>query len=1007
MKKNLLKLSLIVLFLGLLSTVIGQVKTLSDYAIKKPSSGPTENRWFQTSYNNLSNGSVLPGIIIGTPTGNNNFKVERAVTMWDMDSLYIGLVIRDDAGIIANEDSVELFFDTNANGGAFESAVDKRFKLSFSAAAENANYTLPYNGRYYFLSGSKENYKVAIPWTGLGIIPAALSQIKFDIRVSDVDVIGAAPVNVQTYGSITKDPAAFTDEYGIIELRKDEGPAATGFTLNFSDTLDANAPIIDSEWGFPTRKASHLVTIEDGKMKINITAKGKYDGLEYDFLKSRILNLSENPYVKVRLSATADCSIRIYPWDVMGNYNIPAASASPCNIKAGTDTTIFFSFKDLFSKPNDGLIDSTKIRQLLFNINPGAAYTGIISIDEIVVGSDLFVKPTAQFGKADTAFRKPIIGASSQNRWFQVEYNNLASASNLPNVIVGAGYSNANSFRIERTLFMYDKDSLYAGIRIRDDAGVSPGKDSVELFFDTNANGGAFEAGTDKKFSFVYKVAKDTVMFESNGIHWAIAYMNDANRQNYEIAIPWTLLGIDPLTASSIKCDIRVSDVDADALVNRQTWASYLTDPALFTTQYGTINLNANKVVTSNSLEIDFTDPINQAQWGFPLRKASHVISQENGELVVNLVNKPKWDGLEFDFFSEKVLDLSVNPVVEIKVRSTADCALRIFPWDVLGNYNINYVQNIMANRDTVLTFNLAGYFSKPTTGAIDSTAIRQILFNINPGVAFTGTVYFDYIKAGTALASYSDVSTLAEIKLGDALLEGFNPETLSYDVVLANGTVASPAITVITTDAKSNAEITSPTALPGSAIIIVTAEDGISKTTYTINFTVALSDVSSLDEIKLNNNIIDGFNSGTLAYNIALPSGTTTVPDITVTTTNAAASVSVTAPAALPGQASIVVTAEDGVSKTTYILSFTVISSVADNKAQFSIYPNPGADFIRINSTMPLSSISIYSVTGTEVLISNQQFDKIDISSLKKGVYFINANFNNKTTSITKLIKQ
>jgi len=1091
MKKNLLKLSLILLFSGLLTTAIGQVKTLSDYAIKKPSSGPTENRWFQTSYNNLSNGSVLPGIITGSPTGNNNFKVERAVTMWDMDSLYIGLVIRDDAGITANEDSVELFFDTNANGGAFESSVDKRFKLSFTAAA-NANYLLPYNGRYYYLSGSKENYKIAIPWTGLGIIPSALSQIKFDIRVSDVDVIGAAPVNVQTYGSTTKDPAAFTDEYGIIELRKDEGPSVTGFTLNFSDTLDATGAIIDSEWGFPTRKASHHLTIEDGKMKINISAKGNFDGLEYDFLKSRILNLSANPYVKVRLSATADCSIRLYPWDVMGNYNIPAAFAPTCNIKAGADTTIFFSFKNLFTKPNDGPIDSTKIRQLLFNINPGIPYTGIVSIDEIVVGSDLFVKPTPQIGKADLAVKKPVIGASSENRWFQVEYNNLASANNLPNVITGAGYSTANSFKIEKVLFMYDKDSLYAGIRIRDDAGVSSGKDSVELFFDTNANGGAFEAGTDKKLSFAYKVAKDTVMFESNGIHWAIAFMNDANRENYEIAIPWSLLGIDPLTAASIKCDVRVNDVDAGNLVNSQTWGSYSVNPETSTSQYGTLTLNSTVGETVTGLDIDFTDPINQAQWGFPARKASHVITQTNGEMVISIANKGNFDGLEFDFFSERILDLSVTKLVELKIKSTADCAVRIFPWDVLGNYNINISQNIKANRDTVLTFDLSGYFSKPTTGTIDSTSIRQLLFNFNPGVTFNGTITIDYIKAGTVI-NLSEVSSLQEIKLDGLLLDGFNATTLSYDVVLPNGTTTAPAITsttsdinaktalsspsslpgkatilvtaqngvskttytinftlapstvsslqelkldgnliagfnaatlnydvilpvgttsasaitVLTTEANATAVVTPPAALPGSASIVVTAQDGIAKTTYTVNFTVALSDVSSLQEIKLNGSLIEGFGLAILSYDVELPSGTTTVPVITSKTTETNATTIVTSPATLPGEATIVVTAPNGLAKTTYTIRFTVATSVAHNKAEFEIYPNPCSDFVKISSSKPVISCSIYNITGTEVIVSNQIVNEIDIRDLKKGIYFVKLNFSNESSHISKIIKQ
>ncbi|WP_430815121.1 discoidin domain-containing protein [Carboxylicivirga sp. RSCT41] len=79
----------------------------------------------------------------------------------------------------------------------------------------------------------------------------------------------------------------------------------------------------------------------------------------------------------------------------------------------------------------------------------------------------------------------------------------------------------------------------------------------------------------------------------------------------------------------------------------------------------------------------------------------------------------------------------------------------------------------------------------------------------------------------------------------------------------------------------------------------------------------------ASLSEITIDGEVIDGFNSLKTAYNVDLVYGTTTVPVVDATTSNAAATYDVTPASGIPGTTSIEVTAADGTTKQTYTISF------------------------------------------------------------------------------------
>jgi hypothetical protein len=81
-------------------------------------------------------------------------------------------------------------------------------------------------------------------------------------------------------------------------------------------------------------------------------------------------------------------------------------------------------------------------------------------------------------------------------------------------------------------------------------------------------------------------------------------------------------------------------------------------------------------------------------------------------------------------------------------------------------------------------------------------------------------------------------------------------------------------------------------------------------------------------------------------------------------------------------------------------------IAGVNDNAAfEFSIFPNPSNGIINIQSEIAIEELNIYSLQGI-LIESKMNIDRIDISHLSSGIYFIEA-LSEKRKSVQKLIKK
>ena len=78
-------------------------------------------------------------------------------------------------------------------------------------------------------------------------------------------------------------------------------------------------------------------------------------------------------------------------------------------------------------------------------------------------------------------------------------------------------------------------------------------------------------------------------------------------------------------------------------------------------------------------------------------------------------------------------------------------------------------------------------------------------------------------------------------------------------------------------------------------------------------------------------------------------------------------------------------------------------IDQLPQDVGYFSLFPNPSHDFIEIklaNNSSPTYQISIFDITGKEIISQSSQQNKIDVTTLNSGMYFVKL-MNAKSTEV------
>jgi gliding motility-associated-like protein len=236
-------------------------------------------------------------------------------------------------------------------------------------------------------------------------------------------------------------------------------------------------------------------------------------------------------------------------------------------------------------------------------------------------------------------------------------------------------------------------------------------------------------------------------------------------------------------------------------------------------------------------------------------------------------------------------------------------------------------------------------------TGAITGTPIGA-----SPATIYTVSAYnIGGSASATVNISVISIATLSKLTISSGTLSpAFATGTTSYTDDVAN-TVTSIAFRAITTDPTAT-ETINGTAVPEGTVspyfplnvglntitVIVTAQDGVIKDTYTVAVT-RMSNIATLSGLTISSGILSpGFATATTSYTDKVANTVTSIA-FRATTTDPAATETIDGTAVPEGTVSpyfplnvglntitIVVTASDGVTKETYTVAVTRISNIA-----------------------------------------------------------------------------
>jgi hypothetical protein len=177
---------------------------------------------------------------------------------------------------------------------------------------------------------------------------------------------------------------------------------------------------------------------------------------------------------------------------------------------------------------------------------------------------------------------------------------------------------------------------------------------------------------------------------------------------------------------------------------------------------------------------------------------ANYALTNTNSELKVVATNAGSgYNNFVLDFSS---INLSANPVVSIKIRTTTAVTVRMDLKDINGTItNASPVTKIISNTGTytTFTFDFTGKFSQssPSNATVDASKIVELILFFNAGGSgYNGTVYMDDLQIGTGGASDGGLSACplpisSAIRLNQI---GFYPDFEKIAIVSGNPAAGS-----------------------------------------------------------------------------------------------------------------------------------------------------------------------------------------------------------------------
>ncbi len=435
----------------------------------------------------------------------------------------------------------------------------------------------------------------------------------------------------------------------------------------------------------------------------------------------------------------------------------------------------------------------------------------------------------------------------------------------------------------------------------------------------------------------------------------------------------------DGVTQHTYTIDFHTLGTDAtlsDLTVNGTTIPGF--DPNVFEYDYTVANGDPIPVVGATPSDTNATTEITQAT---SLPGTATVLVTAEDTITTNLYT------VNFLYFPGTDATLS-DLTVDGETIPGFDPQIFEYDYGVVQGFAVPYIEG--TSTDPLATVNDIQATNVPDTAYSIVTAEDGVTTN-------TYSVNFYYIDSD---------ATLSDLTVDGVTIPGFDPNITDYQYFVADPQVI-PVVDGTTTDPDAYLTVTQADSVPGDAILYVLAEDSVHDMTYTIHFYTSNTD-ATLQDLTVDGTTIEGFSPSVTYYEVDVPEGND-IPVIDGTPTDSLATKVVTQASTIPGDGTILVTAQDGTTQLTYTVHFNLITGLDSKSADnIKLYPNPAADYLFISGIDGNSKLNVINLLGETVLkglISNQQ--RIDIQQLQKGVYFARIELANQQVRIIKFVKK
>jgi hypothetical protein len=134
------------------------------------------------------------------------------------------------------------------------------------------------------------------------------------------------------------------------------------------------------------------------------------------------------------------------------------------------------------------------------------------------------------------------------------------------------------------------------------------------------------------------------------------------------------------------------------------------------------------------------------------------------------------------------------------------------------------------------LSFDISFSSFAPDLAAGAKDIISQMVFSYT-NYTSSNTIYVDNIYFWRDAVDPNQDATLSDLAVDGTTINNFSPGVIDYDFTVPNGTSTVPTVTATPSQAGSTISITDAAGIPGTTSVMVTAPDGNTTETYTVNF--------------------------------------------------------------------------------------------------------------------------------------------------------------------------